>query len=52
MSRYSASHNNKLSKIISVPGKLLQKITALEPDEEMLECGIEAAKKIVQSEYI
>ena len=51
MSRYAAENNNKLSKIISVPGKLLQKVTVLEPDDEMLECGIEAAKNLVQSEY-
>lgn len=51
ISRYASRHDNKLAKIFSVPGKLLQRITALEPDEEMLECGIEAAKKVVQSEY-
>lgn len=51
ISRYTAEKNNKLSKVLSVPGKILQKLTALEPDEEMLECGIEAAKKLVHSEY-
>ena len=51
ISRYTANKKTKISSILSVPGKLLQKITALEPDEEMLECGIAAAKNIVQSEY-
>ena len=51
LSRYIADKNNKLTSVLSLPGKLLQKVTALEPDEEMLECGIEAAKNIVQSEY-
>lgn len=51
ISRYASKHNNKFARIASVPGKLLQRVTALEPDDEMLQCGIEAAKKIVQSEY-
>jgi len=51
ISRYAANHNNRLSRVFSLPGRLLQKVTAMEPDEEMLECGIEAAKNLVQSEY-
>ena len=51
ITRYSNDHNNKVTRLISLPGKILQKVTALEPDEEILECGIAAAKKLVQSEY-
>ncbi len=51
LTRYAADKKGKLFDVIRLPGKLLQKVTALEPTEEMLECGIEAAKNIVQSEY-
>ena len=49
ISRYVSKNDNRVSRILSLPGKVLQKVTALEPDDEMLECGIEAAKKIVQN---
>ena len=51
LTRYAANKKGKLFDLIRLPGKLLQKVTALAPTEEMLECGIEAAKNIVQSEY-
>lgn len=49
ISRYVSKNDNKVSRILSLPGKALQKITALEPDDDMLECGIEAAKRIVKN---
>ena len=51
LTRYAADKNSRFAMAVKFPGKLLQKLTALEPSEEMLECGIEAAKKLVQSEY-
>ena len=50
LSRYVSENDNKFSRAASIPGKALQKITALEPDDVMLECGIEAAKRVIQNE--
>lgn len=38
--------DNVLTKIISAPGMLLQKITTKEPDEEMVEVAIAAIEKV------
>lgn len=42
--RWLGSNDSRLSKIISAPGKLLQKITTKEPDDSMIEVAITALK--------
>lgn len=39
--------NNLLTRIISAPGVALQKITTREPDDSMIECAIEAMKRVI-----
>ena len=38
--RYAGRHDNILTKIISAPGKAMQKITTAEPEDEMIEVAI------------
>ena len=40
--RYAGRHDNLLIKIISAPGKAMQKLTTAEPDDEMIEVAIVA----------
>ena len=35
------------TRIISAPGKWLQRVTTREPDDSMIECAIEAMKKVI-----
>ncbi len=39
--------DNAFTRIISAPGKALQKITTREPDDEMIECAIAAMKLVI-----
>ena len=39
--------NNLCTRIISAPGKWLQKITTREPDDAMIECAIAAMEKVI-----
>ena len=39
--------NNLLTRIISAPGKALQRITTVEPDDSMIECAIAAMEKVI-----
>lgn len=38
--RYAGRHDNLLSRVLSQPGLWMQRITTIEPDDEMIECGI------------
>lgn len=49
-SRYASCHNGKCANAFALPGKLAQKITALEPDDDMILCGIQSAKKVIKRE--
>ena len=50
INRWCGLHDNKLSGILSAPGKLLQHITTNEPDDIMLECAIRAIKLVLPDE--
>lgn len=48
INRWAGAHDeNRLSKILTAPGKALQRLTTAEPDDFMLECAIEALKLVV-----
>ena len=50
--RYAAGKSGKLARLLAFPGKIMQKATALEPTDEMLECAIAAAKGVMKSEVV
>ena len=39
--------DNALTRIISAPGLWMQRITTKEPDDSMIECAIEAVKRVI-----
>ena len=45
--KYAGRHDNWLTKILSAPGKAMQKFTTAEPDDSMLEVAIEAMKLVI-----
>ena len=45
--RWAGKHDNWLSSALSAPGKALQRLTTSEPDDEMIECAIEATKLVI-----
>lgn len=45
--KLAGKYDNILTKIISAPGKLLQRMTTIEPDDSMIECAIAAFKEVV-----
>jgi len=45
--RFAGRYDNILTRIISAPGKLLQKLTTREPDDDMIEVAIEAIKDVI-----
>ena len=48
--RWAGRHDNWLSSVLSAPGKALQRLTTSEPDDEMIECAIEATKLVIPEE--
>ena len=48
--KLAARSNNKLVRLISMPGLMLQKITTQEPDDSMIEVAIASLKAVVDSE--
>jgi len=40
-------YDNKLTRILAAPGLWAQRITTREPDDEMIECAIEAMKAVI-----
>ena len=48
--RWAGRHDNWLSKALAAPGKALQRLTTGEPDDEMIECAIEAIKLVIPEE--
>jgi len=48
--KLAGRHDNWLTRLISAPGKALQKFTTREPDETMLEVAIEALKQVLPEE--
>ena len=47
INRWCGLHDNRLSAILSAPGKWLQRITTNEPDDEMIECAISAMELVI-----
>jgi uncharacterized protein YqhQ len=45
--RIAGRYDNPITKIISAPGKLLQRLTTREPDDDMIEVAIEAIEKVI-----
>ena len=45
--RYAGKHENTCTKIFSAPGLWMQRLTTREPDESMIEVGIESVKSVL-----
>ena len=50
INRWCGLHDNRLSAILSAPGKWLQRITTNEPDDSMIECAIRAMELVIPEE--
>ncbi len=48
--KLAGRHDNILTKIISAPGVWLQHVTVFEPTDDMIECAIEAVKRVIPSD--
>ncbi|MBR6811887.1 MAG: DUF1385 domain-containing protein [Oscillospiraceae bacterium] len=47
INRFVGRHDNILTKILTAPGLALQNLTTFEPDDSMIEVGIEALKLVI-----
>lgn len=45
--KYAGRHDNILVKILSAPGLWMQRLTTREPDDEIIEVGIESLKAVI-----
>lgn len=45
--RYAGKHDNALVKILSAPGLLMQRLTTVEPTDDIIEVGIESIKAVL-----
>lgn len=45
--KFAGRHDNLLTRVISAPGVWLQHLTVLEPTDDMIECAIEAVKRVI-----
>ncbi len=45
--RYAGKHENTCTKIFSAPGLWMQRLTTKEPDDSMIEVGIESVKAVL-----
>ena len=50
INRWCGMHDNALSAVLSAPGKWLQRITTVEPDDSMIECAIRAMELVIPDE--
>lgn len=50
--KLAARSNNKIVKLISLPGILLQKITTREPDDSMIEVALASLKAVIEKESV
>ena len=50
INRWCGGHDNRLSAILSAPGKWLQRLTTGEPDDGMIECAIRAMELVIPEE--
>ena len=47
INRWCGLHDNRLSAVLSAPGKWLQRWTTNEPDDSMIECAIRAMELVI-----
>ena len=47
INRWAGRHDNLMSRILSAPGRALQKLTVFEPDESMMECAARALTLVI-----
>ena len=45
--KLAGRHDNRFTRIISAPGLWLQRVTVLEPTDDMIECAITAFKEVI-----
>lgn len=45
--RYAGRHDNLFVKVVSFPGLMMQRITTKEPDDDIIEVGIESLKAVI-----
>lgn len=45
--KYAGKHDNLLVRVLSAPGLWMQRLTTKEPDDEIIEVGIEALKAVI-----
>lgn len=50
INRWCGMHDNRLSAVLSAPGKWLQRMTTNEPDDGMIECAIRAMQLVIPEE--
>ncbi len=50
MIKLAGKHDNLFTRIISAPGMWLQRITVMEPDDDMIECALTAFKEVIPKE--
>jgi uncharacterized protein YqhQ len=48
--KLAGRRDDAFTRIISAPGKWLQRVTTREPDDSMIECAIEAMKKVIPAD--
>ena len=48
--KLAGRHDNLFTRIISAPGMWLQRITVLEPDDDMIECAIAAFREVIPAD--
>ena len=49
--RYVGAHENVFCRILRAPGLWMQNFTTFEPDDSMIEVGIEALKAVLPEEH-
>lgn len=50
INRWAGRHDNIISRILTWPGKQVQRITTNEPDDSMMECAIRALELVIPEE--
>ena len=45
--KFAGKHDNKVTRILSTPGLWMQRITVLEPTDDMIECAIAAVNEVI-----
>ena len=50
INRYVGRHDNALTRVMTAPGLWMQNFTTNEPDDSMIEVGIEALKRVLPEE--